>query len=262
VRVPVPARAVILFVALVPSAFPQQTTPTAPGSAILQKALSALDPSGAVKDITLSGTARRIAGSDDETGTVVARGAAGNSTKLALNFPSGPRVEARSVDAGVLAGSWSGPDGVAHQAAYHNALTHAGMFPAFTLAALIASPNAVITSLGQETRNGIAVVHLVAYENAPGLTGDTAALVQRLSKVDILVDAATLLPAAISFNIHPDNNALADIPITLEFSDYRSVNGANIPFHVQKHINGSLALDLHFSSATLNSGLTAADFLL
>src|SRR5205807_816317 len=107
--------------------------------------------------------------------------------------------------------------------------------------------------------------------------GDTAALLQRLSQFDIFLDSATFLPVAVAFNIHPDNNALLDIPVEIRYSDYRSVGsgvGPNVgpgfslasspqaPFHIEKFLNGSLSLDLQFSTVTLNSGLTAADFSL
>jgi hypothetical protein len=63
-----------------------------------------------------------------------------------------------------------------------------------------------------------------------------------------------------SFNIHPDNNLLIDIPIEVRFSEYRLVSGAQVPFHVQKLLNNGLILDLRFQTATLNTGLSAADF--
>jgi len=45
--------------------------------------------------------------------------------------------------------------------------------------------------------------------------------VQRLSQTDLYLDSTTLLPAAMTFNIHPDDNALLDIPIEIHFSEYR-----------------------------------------
>ena len=80
----------------------------------------------------------------------------------------------------------------------------------------------------------------------------------RLSQTEIFLDAATHLPRSIFYNTHPDNNDLLDIPVELQFSDYRSVNGAQIPFHIQKSVNGSLTLDLQFQSVALNTGLTAS----
>ena len=85
-------------------------------------------------------------------------------------------------------------------------------------------------------------------------------MMQHLTQTEIYLDASTLLPAAVDLNIHPDNNALLDIPIEIRFSDYRPVNGAQIPFHIQQFINNSLALDLKFESAALNAGLSASSF--
>jgi hypothetical protein len=78
--------------------------------------------------------------------------------------------------------------------------------------------------------------------------------------MDFFLDATTLVPAAATFNIHPDNDAGRDIPIEVQFSDYRTVNGVQIPFHVQKFLNNGLILDLQFSSAAVNTGLSATAF--
>ena len=92
------------------------------------------------------------------------------------------------------------------------------------------------------------------------ISGDPGTLLQHLTQTEIFLDATTYLLVAIAFNTHPDNNALLDIPVEFRFSDYRPVSGAQIPFHVQKFLNNSLLLDLQFSSATLNSGLSATIF--
>jgi len=139
-------------------------------------------------------------------------------------------------------------------------MTDSGLFPAFALANLLASQNTVATYLGQETRNGAPVIHLSAYQQHPGITGDTAALPQHLSQIEIFLDPTTLLPATIAFNTHPDNNALLDIPIELDFSDYRVVNCIQVPFHIQKSINNSITLDLQFQNISINTGLSASSF--
>ena len=79
--------------------------------------------------------------------------------------------------------------------------------------------------------------------------------------MDLYLDPSTS-PGSAAFNIHPDNNALLDISIEIRFSSYQSVNGVQVPFHVQKYLNGGLILDFQFSNAILNSGLTAASFQL
>ena len=65
---------------------------------------------------------------------------------------------------------------------------------------------------------------------------------------------------AITFSQHPDNNAIVDIPVEIDFSGYSVVSGVAVPLHIQKFFNGSLLLDISVQSAALNTGLTNADF--
>jgi len=92
------------------------------------------------------------------------------------------------------------------------------------------------------------------------LPPDMSALMQHLSQMDLYLDAVSGLPAAMTFNIHPDNNALLDIPTEIRLSDYRMVNGAQVPFHVEQYLNNSLVLDFRFDAVTINTGLSANDF--
>jgi hypothetical protein len=266
----------------------QQTTPAAASPttsdpqavALVQHSLSALAGAATLSDVTLTGTARRIAGSDDETGTATLTALAAGGSKLSLSFPSGNRSETRnpaatpladSLPSGIAAsanlgtqpaGAWSGPDGVLHGIARHNLMTDDAWFlPAVTVGRLSAS-NYTLSYVGPETRNGQSVAHLSAVRPSSDDRPGIAALEQHLSQMELYLDPATSLPVALTFNTHPDNNALLDIPVEIAFSDYRAVNGVRIPFHVQKYLNGGLVLDIQFSNATLNSGLTAASFQL
>jgi hypothetical protein len=248
----------------------QATDPQA--AALLARSATALRGNAPVSDVTLTGTARRIAGSDDESGQAVLKALATGQSRLDLNLPSGKHSESRNVAPGFsLAssssttapiGKWTGPDGATHEIAYHNLIAEpVWSSPAILLAQLQAKPSLVVTNLGQETRNGVAVEHLSITQAAAG-TSETDRLMQHLSQLDLYLDPATLLPAAVTFNIHPDNNALLDIPVEVRFSDYRTINGAQIPFHIEKFLNNTLLLDLQFTNATLNSGLSASDFSL
>jgi len=158
------------------------------------------------------------------------------------------------------AGAWSGPDGVSHAIAFHNLLTGpAWFFPAFPISSGL-SAGYLATYIGHETRNGQPVEHLMVSQ-APTTSAPPGALsFQHLSQVDFFLDSSTFLPAAITFNVHPDNNALLNIPVEIGFSNYTVVNGVQVPFHIQKLINNSLTLDLQFNSAVLNSGLSASTF--
>jgi hypothetical protein len=254
--------------------------------ALIQSALAAVTRGVPVSDVTLTGTADRVAGSDNESGTATLSATSVGDSRINLNFPSGQRTEIRnhaalpladSVAPGVPAaavegqtqtmqpaGSWSGPDGVPHGMPNHNLATDAAwFFPAATLVRIAALQGYIFVFFGEETHNGQPAIH-VSVSQPPSPSYDysppIAALMQHLSQMDFYLDPTTLLPMALAFNIHPDNNAACDLPAEIRFSGYQTKGGVQIPFHVQKYVNNGLVLDLQFSSAVLNSGLLAATF--
>lgn len=241
---------------------PTTSASSTQGLATLQAALIALVGRSTVSDVTLTGTAERIAGSDYQSGSATFKALANGSSRLDLSLSSGPLSEIRAFTSSGTSGSWSGPDGVAHAMACHNVVTDSGLFPIFTLGMIASGSNWTVTLVGQETRNGQSVIHLSASQQFPQFTGDDATLMQHLSQMDIFLDPATSLPVSVDFNIHPDKNALLDIPVEIRFSGYRSTGSVQLPFHVQKFINNSLSLDLQFQSAAINSGLTDSSFSL
>lgn len=265
----------------------QQTTSTSglpatsdPQSvALLQQVLTNLVGGASISDVTLTGSANRIAGSDNETGTATVTAMNGGYSKLNLSFPSGPRSEIRNPAGTPLAtvvpapapptgpqpvGGWSGPDGVLHPTTGDNLMTDATwFFPAFTVGNILSSQTYVLSYIGPETLSGQAVVHVSATRQFTDLSNAPAQvtnLLQHLSRLEVYLDSTTLLPVALAFNLHPDGNALVDIPTEIQFSNYTTVSGARIPLHVQKYLNNGLTLDLQFGSVTLNSGLTTAQF--
>src|SRR5260221_1779806 len=90
------------------------TTPT------LRQSLAALVGSASLSDVTLTGSVRRIAGSDDESGTATLKALSTGASRTDLSLSSGPSSEIQNLSAATPAGEWSGPDGVAHPIAFHN----------------------------------------------------------------------------------------------------------------------------------------------
>ncbi len=252
--------------------------------ALVQRALGALVGVASVSDVTLTGTARRIAGSDDETGTATLRATALGDSRVDFTFPSGSRSEIRnhaatpppgSLPPGVpeaaanvaqLVGVWSGPDGAPHPIATHNLIADSSWSPpAFTLGKIVSSQNSVVSYVGQETRDDQQVLHVSVSQQLPQISNAPtwiATLGRHLSQMDLYLDSTTLQLVAVAFDAHPDGDALVDIPTEIRFSDYRSVSGVQFPFRVQKYLNNGLVFDLQFDTATLNAGLTAAAFQL
>lgn len=236
---------------------PSATTSPSQAATLLAQSAKTLTGSTVVNDVTLTGAAEWIAGADDEYGTTTFKGLSG-AYRLDLTLRNGTRSEIVSPVGGVPAGNWIGLDGVSHPIANHNLMSDAGWFPAFTLGNLLASSNTVLTYVGQETRNGATVIHVSSSQLFPALTGNDSSLSQHLTQAEIYLDPATLLPVSYAYTSHPDDNAVLDIPTEIRYSGYQSFGGAQIPLHIQKYVNNTLLLDLHFQNASLNTGITAS----
>jgi len=239
-----------------------QTANSSPQAvALLQKSFAALTGGQSLTDVTLSGTARRITGSDDEAGTAVFKALASGAARTDLTLPAGARSEVWNLSGTIPDGMWSGPDGINHSIVNHNLLTEpAWFFPTFAITRRLSDPSFVFTYVGAETRKGQTVQHIFVSQTALLPDPPGVPTFAHLTQVDFFLDSTTLLPAAIAFNIHPDNNALLDLPVEIDFSDYTTVNGAQIAFHIQKLLNNSLFLDFQAQTVTPNTGLSSSVF--
>jgi len=241
---------------------PQQAAATSsPTAPTLQQSLATLVGNASLTDVTLTGSVRRIAGSDDESGTSALEALTTGESRMDLSLPSGPHTEVVAIGNNCLSGNWSGPDGVAHPISNHNLLTDtAWFFPVFTVGRIISSGKYIVSYVGHETRNGQAVEHFIAYQPSTVQLPAGIPTFSHLTQMDLFLDSITLMPAALAFNIHPDNNMGLDIPVEIRFSDYRSVSGVQIPFHIEKFVNNSLMLDFQAQTVAINTGLTSSTF--
>jgi hypothetical protein len=240
----------------------QSTSANVQASQWVHQSSAALNPTGApIRDVTLTGSAHRIAGSDQETGTVVLKALATGEARADFSYPSGPRSEVYGNSDKGPVGGWSGPDGTLKPIPLYNALVDSAWFsPALLLSKAGGSPDTVASTVANETRNGLAVEHIAISKQFPRAPSQVSALMQRDSQTQVYVDLSSSLPVAVSFNMHPDNDDSRNIPIEIQFSDYRVVNGVQIPFHIQKYMNNSLILDLQIQKVDLNTGLNSSAF--
>ena len=227
--------------------------------ALVGQALSALTGGTQVNNVILQASATFIAGSDQEMGPATLEAKGNGESRIVLNLTGGTRQEVRNGPAG----AWIGADGVAHAMALHNCWTDASwFFPLLSLAAALNDPTIGMAYLGQETLNGEAVQRLQLWRVLPSQSGTAAALalIQQLSTVDLYLDAASYLPVALGFNGHPDNDPGLKIPVGIQFSNYQNVNGVQIPYRIQKCLQGTLTLDVIVANALTNSDIPDSEF--
>lgn len=258
-----------LFVTASSSQTTQTATTSSPQAVTLAtSAMAALAGSASVSDATLTGTATRTAGSDVETGNITLMAYGNSYSSMSLATSDGTFSEIRNLDSyGNPQGFWSIPGGTYQAMVNHNCLTDAAwFFPVLTVLSQVSNPSVTATYVGQETRNNEAVQHLRFTTQLPSVATSTnmsasaIAFVTSLTAEDVYLDSTSLLPVAILFNAHPDNNAAANIAVEIDFSNYQSTAGAQVPFRIQELLNNSLFLDVTIQSVSLNSGLSAANF--
>jgi hypothetical protein len=234
--------------------FSQNQPPSNPQAvALASQSISALTSGNPISDVTLTGTVTWSGGTTPETGTATLLALGTGESRLNFGFPIGTWTEIRDASTGAALGEWIAPSGTSGLFAYQNCATDAvWFFPA--LGSLAAGPNVVLNYIGQETRNGEAVQHIQSYIYQSNPT------VQQWSTMDFYLDATTLLPAAVTFNAHPDNSAIANLLVEVDFSNYQTLDGVMMPTQIQRSLQGNVLVALTITGAAFNTGLPLSDF--
>ena len=229
--------------------------------ALIAQSARALNNGTVLADATVTGTARWTVGGTHDSGTVTLKVKGSSQSRVDLSLSQARRIEVRSQPGTAPQGAWLHPlapsfSTAPHSFAAHNLYSESQwFFPALT--ALTGAPASYVASyIGAETHNGVQVQHVRLVRGA-------TAEVQRFSATDYYLDAHTLLPVAMRFITHPDNNAAgASVPIEIRYANYQAVNGVQVPYSIQKYLNDVLILDVTVQSVALNSGVADSEFML
>jgi len=220
------------------------------------QSIAAMTQGAAITDVTITGNATWIAGSDRQSGqvTLMAKGTA--ESRVDLNLNGGTRSEIRNDTAGYPQGAVIRADGTLKPSALHNCWISASwFFPALSFLGAASDPNLVFSYIGPESRAGVGVQHLRVSRYLTGQSAKQITLTQRLSTMEIYLDSTSLLPRAFLFTVHPEDDALTDIARAIVFSNYQTVNGIQVPLRIQRLVQNGLAVDLVVTGAAFNSGL-------
>ena len=245
---------------MVPFAAAAQTSQPSDSLAIslAQKSTLALTGGAQISDVTLNANVTSILGSDYETGSGILRAKGTGESRVDLNLTNITRSEVRSIAGGIPGGAWATNAAASKGYPEHNCLTDAAwFFPALSSLSQTMNANFVFKYLGQAQHNGINAQHIQVFQVIPGFT--TA---QNLSAMDFYLDPVSFLPLSIDFNMHPDVDMNTNIPAEINFANYQQVNGVQVPFRIQRMLNGGVVLDITVSSAAFNTGLTDTLFTL
>jgi hypothetical protein len=225
-------------------------------AALLTQLSTAFSGGNVVHQVQLTGTASWHAGSLNDTGSATLSAGTTGSSQLQLSLSStGTRTEAQSGQGTNLACTWTGADGVAHSIDPGNCWRPIIWFlPQLSLQPSLLPSYLGAADLGTGTVGfGTATYrHLQSELVLPSLPTALAGDIMQRSTADLGLDPTTLLPAVLAYSIRPDNGAPIPIAIEIHYSNYQAINGVQIPFTIQRYINGSLQLEIDASSAEVN----------
>ena len=233
---------------------PQPTIQRDPQAlSLLSRSLAAMTKGVAIQDIKLVAQVTRTAGSETDTGSSVLEAAAYDKSKTSFGFTSGQRGETRNGTGGV----WSAADVQNRAIPLHNSWTTAAWFaPALVVQTWIQDSSFSLTYVALENRDGTQVHHVHATHSV-----SADAQIATLSTTDLYLDPQTLLPVALAFNTHPDNDLGLNLPVEVTFASYQASGGILAPSRIQSFLQNSLLLDISVTATSANAGLPSSEFL-
>jgi hypothetical protein len=237
-----------------------QSAPTSDPQAIslAVKSVLALTGGASISDVTLNANIISILGSDYETGTGTFSAKGTGKSRADLNLTGWTRTDVRNVINGFPSGAWTRNGGTPTAYAQHNSWTDsAWFFPVLSSATQSSKPSFVLKYVGQGQFAGLNVQHIQIFQAPSGFS-----TVQRLSAMDFYLDAVSYLPVAVGFNVHSDSDMNTNILVQINFANYQQVNGVQVPFHIQKMLDGEVVLDVTVTNAVFNTGLPDSMFIL
>jgi hypothetical protein len=222
---------------------------------ILSQMSQAFSGGQVVQQVSLNGSATWYAGSLEDTGTVSLTATADGSSQMQLSLSAtGNRTESQSGKGTNAVCQWAGNDGVTHSIDLGNCWRPALWFlPMFSLQASLTPSELGLTDLGSEAvgSSGDIYRHLKTQLRCSTFPKEMASHLTRRSTTELGLDPVSFQPAVLMYSLNPDNGAQLPSIIEIHYSDYRVVNGVQIPFLIQRYINGSLQLQITINAAQI-----------
>jgi hypothetical protein len=237
---------------LLPTAVGQSTQSAA--SAVLTQAISAFSGGQQINNVQITGNVQWYTGDAQDSGNATLTAAATGASTMQLGLANaGSWTESQS-DFGVHTDcQWAANDGIAHDRDYLNCLRPVVWFlPLISLQSSSIPTSVGVADLGAEQVGPSTYEHLQCQAFLQPIPADLLSQSVTASTTDIWLDPATLMPAILQYHMHPDGGELSDILMEIRYADYRNVNGALIPFSVQRLVNGSLVLEIQVISAQVS----------
>jgi hypothetical protein len=188
------------------------------------------------------------------------------SSEIDVDAPTGNQREIR-IGTGIFPSRrWTGSDGIEHKASQADLkLPHpAWFFPSFVLLSGIGSPDYWASDLGTTVWEGNTVSHIAVWQRFPrGQSLAASAGNRATTETDFYLDPMTFLPRSMTFHVKvdpqnpnelilPASPSSGDVVVQVNYSDYRTIQDRQIPFHIQLVEGTSTVMDIQISSVAFD----------
>lgn len=108
------------------------------------------------------------------------------------------------------------------------------------------------SSFAAVTHEGTPAFQLKLQISTAGRSPGATQYIQTVTARTLYLNPQTLLPSSMTYSEHPGNNIFINIPIEIIYSDYRTMDGVTVPFHIIKKINGLPILDISITQVAVS----------
>lgn len=229
--------------------------------AIAQAAFAAMGGAQGVagyQDSLASGTITIYSGGSPVSYPITMKSKGLRETRIDLQMTAGTNT--RIVNQGQ--GAIVRPDGSVKSLDSNNTFhEHVNHVPILSLLAEHASGKVNLLYKGTAQLQGQSE-NVIEIDFVPNLDPVSGPIFASMSSTEIFVNQTTNLVDKIQRSTFYEGNQNNTFNEELYFSDYRSVAGLSIPFHLSVYVDGQLDTDLKFTAVNLNVGLPDSDFAL
>lgn len=210
----------------------------------------------AVQDFTAQGLITHFWNDNPEQGQVTIKSRGFGQFRLDSNVPEG--TWSYIVNNGV--GEIHASDGRVSKIAYHNNFNSGSLtWPITKLVTAMIDPSTSVIDLGMVRLGNATGRHLRIQQVFR--SGDSSNRRSNLSRRDYIFDPSAFVLLRVQDELHPDNDAFHGALVhTLDFGNYRVVNGISVPFSIRESISGQHTWNIQLSSVAFNTGLGDSDF--
>lgn len=234
------------------------------GATTMQESLTALN-GNAVNDISLTGSiVAKTTSANPESGSVLLVATSSGKSMTTITVPSGIYTDSRDYSGTTHTGTTTGPSGT-QTLTVDDLMTPspAWFSPHLLIASILSSQKYGSAFIGVENKGGATVNHLAIWSEPNGISRISSVAFQNTTQEDLYLDSTSSLPVSLVIKLRTSYqntsikywNKTVLVPEEVQFSNYQSVQGVLIPFHIQVFIGKTLADDIQLSSAKVNSGV-------